>query len=159
MQQLRVISLTCALAVLWLLLSGHFSDPLLLGLGLASVLLVVALAWRLDVVDEEGHPIHRLRRVLGYWPWLLKEVVLANWDVAKAILGRAGTIRPQLVTLPASQADELGRVIYANSITLTPGTVTLDLDGRSLTVHGLTRTAVDGLGSGDMDRRVTALER
>jgi multicomponent Na+:H+ antiporter subunit E len=145
---------------LWLLLSGYFDVPLLLSFGVLSCALVVFVAWRTEAIDPEERPL-RLRlnlHVLGYWPWLLWQIVLANLDVAKRIVDPKLPISPTLITLKPSQRSDLGRVIYANSITLTPGTVTTDLSGDTLEVHALTREAADSLLEGDMDRRVTRLE-
>lgn len=153
----QIISLAITLSMLWLLLSGHY-DPLLLSLGLASVMATLVISLRMNVADREGHPIHLAWRGLLYWPWLIKEIVLANVDVAKAILGITDAIRPTLFTIKASQHSDLGRTIYANSITLTPGTVTIGMDGDELTIHALTPDGKAGLASGDMDRRVAALE-
>jgi multicomponent Na+:H+ antiporter subunit E len=155
---LHAFSLTLSLSVLWLLLSGHFAEPLLLALGLASVLAVVLIVHRMDVLDHEAHPIHLSWRGLIYWPWLLKEIVLANYDVAKAILRLQGGIEPTVFQVRASQRSELCRVIYANSITLTPGTVTIAMEDDLLTIHALTAGAAEGLASGEMDRRVCRFE-
>lgn len=154
----RIISLAVVLSILWLLLSGHWHDPLLIGLGIASVLLALVISARMEVIDREGHPIHLALRGLLYWPWLIKEIVVANIDVAKAILGLTDAIRPSVFTIKASQRSDLGKTIYANSITLTPGTVTIGLDGDELTIHALTPAARDGLATGEMDRRVAAIE-
>lgn len=151
---LHVASLVVSLSLLWLLLSGYFADPLLLGLGAASVVAVVLIARRAGIVDAEGHPVQLAARGFLYWPWLIKEIVVANIDVAKAICRSTMAIEPRVFKVRASQKDELGRVIYANSITLTPGTVTIALEGDELTVHALTRGAAEGLESGEMDRRV-----
>jgi len=156
---IRAVSLAVFLSVLWLLLSGHFSEPLMLGFGVASVLAVVFITYRKQALDAEGHPVHLILRALAYWPWLLKEIVIANIDVAKAILASPMTIAPTVFTVTGSQKSELGRVIYANSITLTPGTVTVDLADDKLTVHALTKAGLEGVESGEMDRRVTHLER
>ncbi len=83
---LRAASLAIFLSLLWLLLSGYFTEPLLLGLGVASVLSVVFITYRMGALDPEGHPVHLIPRALVYWPWLLKEIVMANIDVAKAVL-------------------------------------------------------------------------
>lgn len=155
---LRAVSLAVFLAVLWLLLSGHFFEPLMLGFGVASVLAVVFIAYRKEALDTEGHPVQLILRALAYWPWLLKEIVVANIDVAKAILRTPMAIKPTIFTVTGSQKSELGRVIYANSITLTPGTVTIDLVDDKLTVHALTKAGLEGVESGEMDRRVTRLE-
>ncbi|NIQ97675.1 MAG: Na+/H+ antiporter subunit E, partial [Desulfuromonadales bacterium] len=103
-------------------LSGYFT-PLLLGFGVVSCALVVAIALRMDVLDHEGHPIHLSTRFVGYWVWLIVEIVKANIDVAKRIWSPSLPISPAMFLLNAGQTGELGQVIYANSITLTPGTV------------------------------------
>ena len=84
---------------------------------------------------------------------------MANWDVVQRIWRGQTAIDPQVVRLPVSQRTELGRVIYANSITLTPGTVSIDLDDESVLVHALSREGIEGLETGEMDRRVSAVER
>lgn len=144
----------------WMLLSGEFSlhHGLVLGLGIASVILVVLIAVRMDVVDHEGHPIHLTRRFIGYWFWLLVEIVKASLDVTKRIWSPSLPISPTMYILKASQPGELGQVIYANSITLTPGTVTVRLDGGDILVHAIAREVGDDLARGEMDRRVTRLE-
>jgi multicomponent Na+:H+ antiporter subunit E len=121
------------------------------------VIAVTFIAHRMDLADREGHPVHLSWRALIYWPWLIKEIVVANIEVAKAIARTSMDIEPTVIRLKASQTSELGRVIYANSITLTPGTVTIDLEGDELTVHALTRGSKEGLETGEMDRKVTAM--
>ncbi len=155
---LQVLSLAVVLSALWLLLSGHVAEVLLLGLGAASVILTLVISIRMGVVDREGHPVHLAFRAVLYWPWLIKEIILANIDVAKAILGLSGAVRPSVFTIKASQTSDLGKTIYANSITLTPGTVTIALEGDEMTIHALTSAAADGLATGEMDRRVAWIE-
>ena len=121
---LHAVSLAVVLAVVWWLLSG-FLVPLILALGAGSILSVVWIAHRMDAVDHESHPIHLAVRGIAYFPWLLLEIAKANFDVAKAILAGGDAIRPRLMNVKASQPSEVGRVTYANSITLTPGTVTI----------------------------------
>lgn len=153
----RSFSLGLALYGLWLLLSGHYNS-LLLVLGGLSCLLVVVIAYRMDVIDHEGHPIQLTPRVLIYWPWLVWEIVKSNVDVLRRILHPALPISPTIVTVPGTQKSEVGLVTYANSITLTPGTVTINMKGSDMIVHALSRDGADGLETGDMDRRVTAFE-
>ncbi len=155
----RAISLGMFLAILWLLLSGYFDKPILLAMGAASVVFVVLIAHRMDVVDHEGHPVHLSARGLRYWPWLLKEIIRSSIDVSWVILHRNMPIHPSIFTVRAGQKTELGRVIFANSITLTPGTVTVGLDGDLLTVHALTMASASGWDESEMNKRVTALER
>lgn len=155
----RSISLGIILAGLWLLLSGYFHEPVLLAMGAVSVLFVVAISHRMDVVDHEGHPIHLGFRALLYWPWLLKEIIKSSIDVSKVILRHRMPIHPSVFTVRGMQRTELGLVVFANSITLTPGTVTIALDGDQLTVHALTTDAASGWEESEMNKRVAALER
>ena len=141
----------------WLLLSGHYT-PLIIGFGIASCAIVVTIAHRMDVVDAEGHPIHLGPKALTYMPWLALEIIKANIDVTKRILSPTLDISPALIKVKCTQKSELGQVVYANSITLTPGTVAMDIDGDTILVHALNREAADGVAEGEMDRRVTAME-
>jgi len=155
---IHAISLGTFLAALWLLLSGMF-EPLLLGLGVASVVLTVWIAHHMDVIDHEGHPIHLSFRGIFYFPWLAFEIVKANIDVARIILSPKMNIQPHTFTTKASQKSDVGLTAYANSITLTPGTVTISMDEAStLEVHALSVAAREGVESLDMDRRCSAME-
>ena len=154
----HAVSLWIVMLALWLALAGMF-QTLLVVFGLASCVLVVVVALRMDVIDHEGHPIHlHPLGMLGYLGWLALEIVKSNIDVARRILDPALPIGPTLVRVPCSQHTDLGRVIFANSITLTPGTVSIDLDGTHVTVHALTAEGAESLAGGEMDARVTALE-
>lgn len=153
----RAISLAVVLAALWLLLSGHY-EPLILAFGAGSVALVVLIARRKGLTDREGHPIHMLLGGLRYWPWLLVEIAKSNIAVARCILHPRLPISPTLVKVPCSQRTDLGRVVFANSITLTPGTVSILIDEGSITAHALTEATAADLAGGAMDRRVTRME-
>jgi multicomponent Na+:H+ antiporter subunit E len=153
----HAISLSAALFVTWMLFSGYFT-PLLLGLGVASCLIVVWIAHRMDVIDHEGHPIQLRYLIVGYWGWLLWQIVLANWDVVKRIVHPKLPISPTLRPVRSTQKTDLGRVVFANSITLTPGTVSLRVSEGEVLVHAISREGMDELESGDMDRRVSAVE-
>jgi multicomponent Na+:H+ antiporter subunit E len=142
----------------WLLLSGHYS-PLLLALGAASSAAVVAIARRMDVIDAEGLPFQLGWRLFLYMPWLLKEMLVATINVARIILSPSLPIDPIVVRYRASQRTDLGRALYANSITLTPGTVTMGVDGDELEIHSLTWLDVHRGEEDAMDRRVTWVER
>lgn len=132
--------------------------PLLLSLGVVSCAAVVWIARRMDVVDHEGHPIQLGWRALVYWVWLGIEIVKSNISVARLILDPKLPIHPVLVTLKAGQQSELGQVIYANSITLTPGTVSIRIDSNTILVHAVAKAYAEDLESGEMDRRVTGIE-
>jgi multicomponent Na+:H+ antiporter subunit E len=153
----HAISLTFVLAGFWWLLSGYFV-PLLLGLGVVSIVLVVAISLRMDAIDQEGQRLNFNARVATYWIWLAGEIVKANVDVLRGIWGPASAISPTQIALTATQQTSVGRVTYANSITLTPGTVAMWLRGDQIEVHSLTREAAESLLDGEMDRRVRELE-
>ena len=143
---------------LWLLLSGIFA-PLLLVLGLIACVFVVRIALRMDVVDREGYPTHlNPLQVLKYLVWLAGEIIKSNLDVSRRILDPKLPISPTVARVHSSQASQLGQVIYANSITLTPGTVSINLWEGEIRVHALTREAAERLREGEMDRRVTIVE-
>jgi multicomponent Na+:H+ antiporter subunit E len=138
-------------------MSGYFI-PFVLSLGVASVIATVLISRRMDVIDHEGQPLHLSWKIGFYWAWLLKEIFKSAVDVSKVILKRKMPIHPAMVSIKATQRTEMGHVIYANSITLTPGTITVTLENGDMMIHALTREAADGLLTGDMDRRVTAIE-
>lgn len=127
-------------------------------LGAVSIIGVLWLAHRMDVIDHESHPVHMAPLGATYYPWLLWEIVKANVDVVKVILKGPSAVKPQVFKLKASQVSDVGRVTYANSITLTPGTVTIFAEGDEFTVHALTAGGREDLEAGEMDRRVAALE-
>ncbi|MGY8993452.1 MAG: Na+/H+ antiporter subunit E [Rhodospirillales bacterium] len=137
----HIISLGLVLAITWGLLSGH-SEPLIIGLGVISVILVTYICYRMDVVDHESYSVNLTRHVFTYWPWLIWQILKANIDVTRVILG-SSTIQPVMFRVRAAQRSELLQVIFANSITLTPGTITVGHEDGILTIHALTITAHD----------------
>ena len=145
------------LFVFWLLLSGYFT-AFLVTMGALSAVAIALLGRRMDVIDREGHPIHLTWRVLGYWPWLMKEIAKSAWGVSRIILDPRLPISPTLVHVKTSQKTAVGVVTYANSITLTPGTISVDVKRGEILVHALTRDGAAGLIEGEMDRRVTRFE-
>ena len=141
----------------WLLLSGHTS-VLLLSLGLLSVAAVVACASRLEVLDDESVPVHLLPGLIRYVPWLIGQVIRSNLDVARRIVSPELPIHPSVIKVDATHHTEVGRVTYANSITLTPGTISLDVSAETIEVHALTEDAANDLMSGEMARQVQRAE-
>ncbi len=152
----HVISLTLGLFGLWLLLSAHF-EPLLLGLGLVSTALTVYLALRMEVIDHESHPLHLTVSLLRFWTYLSWQIVLANLDVALRVLGFK-PISPTVVSLPLPLKTDLGRVIYANALTLTPGTASLEVTTDYVVVHALTCEGADDLRAGHTASLVPDIE-
>ena len=158
MSKLRhAFNLALFLFAIWLLLSGHYT-PLMILFGVLSTLFVVFLATRADLIDRETQPVLIKLSVLFYWVWLGREIIKSNIDVTRRILSPGLPISPTVFTVRAGQKTELGRVTYANSITLVPGTVTMDVDEDVFTVHALTREVAADLKRGEMDRRVCDVE-
>lgn len=147
-----------ALAALWLLLSGYFDNPLLLGFGLASVILCLALGRRAGVIDAEGSPIAMTTRILGYWCWLAIEIGKANIVVARQVLAVNPTLSPKIVRAPMPPKTNAGRATFANSITLTPGTVSIDVFENEIVVHALTEDLGDIAAMTAMGEKVAQVE-
>lgn len=146
------------LVSIWLTNSGHYTG-LLLGLGLFSVAFVVWVSHRMDVVDHESQPVHLTARLPGYYLWLGKRIMMSNIDVVVRIWRGNATISPCLEKLPATQKTDMGQVIYANSINLTPGTLSVELEDDCVLVHSLTQDGMSELQKGDMHNRVCELEK
>lgn len=148
-----IVSMTIVLVALWLLFSGMWTHPVILPLGAASVALTVYLAHRLGLLDRASDPVHMMVPALKYWPWLLGQIVLANIEVARRIIAGPDSISPRISRTEASHPTDLGRSIYANSITLTPGTVTIQVRDDHIEYYALTEALVEDLERGEMARR------
>lgn len=142
--------------VAWLLWSG-MTKPLLLVLGALSCLLVLVLSKRMAFFDRSVYSLHLIGGLLPFWGWLGKELVIANLQVARIVMSPKITISPIVIRVPALSEGPVGQAILGNSITLTPGTVTLDDHEGDLLVHCLTREGAEALQEGEMNRRVAAL--
>lgn len=154
----RVFGILAILFALWLTLSGYFQG-LLIFFGVVSCALVAWLTARMDRTDGQHHlGLIQLVATVRYIGWLTVEVIKSNIDVSKRVLSPRMPISPTVVWVPASQKTELGRVIYANSITLTPGTVSIDVQEGEIEVHALSKEGADALLEGEMNRRVRAIE-
>ena len=151
------IGLFLSLLILWLLSSGHYT-ALIISFGLFSCALVLFLSLKMEIVDSEGVPIHLLGRGLIYFPWLIWQIILSNIDVTKRVLRPKVDVSPRLIEVKTSQKTDLGRVIYANSITLTPGTVSIMVHDDRILVHAIAEEVAADLEKGEMDRRVTRME-
>ena len=151
----RSLLLFVILMTVWLLMSGHYT-PLVTGLGVISTAFATWMSHRLGGSDKEGLPLHMFRKLPAYYIWLIKEIIMSNIATAKTILGKSDA--PELFYVPFTQKTDACVATYANSITLTPGTVTVDIDENGFLVHALSSDFGDDVRSGDMDRRVTQLE-
>lgn len=162
---LQVISKFLLLMAFWLLLSGQINlsdsvDRYLIICVVLSCAFVTYISLLKKILDEEGHPIHLAFQMLSYLPWLLWQIVLANIDVAYLVWHPKQKIAPRIIKIPFSMRTSLATMIYANSITLTPGTITVSVDETKgeMLVHALSDKAAEGLLSGEMHERVKKLE-
>lgn len=154
---MRTAGLGLLLLMFWLALSGHYT-PFLITIGVGSVIATLLVASRMGTIDSEGLPAHVLLGAITYIPWLSWEIAKSAWGVARIVLNPKLPISPTMTVVDASQRTVAGLVTYANSITLTPGTITTDVKGNTLTVHSLVREGALDLEAGGMDHRVKRLE-
>ena len=140
---------------LWLLMSGHYSF-LIISLGVISCVFCVYLAKRANLIDDEGLPLFFLPRLINYLLWLFKEIFNSNIGTAKAII--TGNINPEIFIVKSSQNTDVAKVTYANSITLTPGTVTTQINEDEFEVHALNSDFGNDVRSNVMDKKVKWLE-
>lgn len=155
---MRSVATALVLALVWVLWSGHF-EPLVVGFGVVSILLTIFAAKRLNVLDGEGQPMGVfLVRVPVFIAWLVGEIISANIQVARIILNPRLPIRSHLIRVPANQKTDLGRTIHANTITITPGTVALDVRDDVILVHALDDSLASQEDEGACDRKISWLE-
>jgi multicomponent Na+:H+ antiporter subunit E len=155
--RMRYITQAIFLFAFWLALSGHYT-PMLVVAGAASAVLCLLAAIRMRAADAEGFPIELFRGAVTYYPWLFLEIAKSGWAVTKIILHPSLPISPTMTVVRASQKSRAAVATYANSITLTPGTMTVGVNGHDLTIHALVKDGALDLEGGGMDRRVSQFE-
>ena len=144
------------LYVLWFVLSGYLKT-LLLFLGLISVLFVIWMSYRANALEEDSLPIKLILKLPLYWLWLFKEIFKSG--ITTTVLIWNGKFDPELIRIKASQKSTTGIANYANAITLTPGTVTIEVDKNNFLVHALNKKLSEDLQSEDMDKVITNLDK
>ncbi len=152
------VLLLVALAVAWLVWSGLYKT-LLISLGAFSCALTIYLVRRMGYFQREVYALNYGGRLIGYWVWLAREMVRSSLDVSRVVLSPDLPVSPRIVEIRATALHPLDQAILGNSITVTPGTLTLDVHEGVLKVHCLTRDGAESLLTGEMDRRVAALRR
>ena len=152
----KSVTLFIVLFGFWLLMSGYYT-PLILSLGVISCILCVYLTIKGKFLDNETLPIYFFPRLIQYTLWLIKEILKSNIQTAKVIIMKSE--EPELFSVKATQKTNEGKVTYANSITLTPGTVTTQIKNDIFEVHALTKDFGDDVRSSEMDKMVTWLEK
>jgi len=143
--------------IFWLTLSGNYT-AFLITAGVISSVIIALLAYRMNIADREGHPIHLGLSALTYWPWLIWQIIFSALNVTRIIVSPSLPISPTLTRVKMSQKSDVGRVTFANSITLTPGTISVDIEGDEILVHAITSDNATDLEAGGMDKRCTQFE-
>lgn len=153
---MHTIKWATLLSVFWLLLSGYI-QPLLLSFGVVSVFIVVFVLRRMDSLDSEPQKLGSVWGILRYFSWLLGQIVTSSIDVTKLIWSPARQISPSLAKISVNNVPKTSRVLYTNSITLTPGTLSVDLQDDEITVHALQASSISELNEGSMEKKITSL--
>ena len=153
---MRYIRSSLIVAAVWLLLSGHYT-ALILSFGAVSSLIVIWFMWRMDRVDEKLDFLPMRPRVLYYLLWLMWQVVLSNIDLVRRIWDPTLPIRPTWQRLDIKVTSSLAKTLYANSITLTPGTLTTDVREDHFMVHSLSPDGIEDLRKGGMEEQIQRL--
>ena len=156
---MRLVLIALVLFGYWLVLSGHYDNWFNVSGGLLAIA-VVWFCWTKGVTDREGFPVGRIPKGLVYWPWLLIEIVKSALNVTRIILSPSLPISPTLVKVDAQQKTAVGLVTYANSITLTPGTISIEASekGSCIWVHAIEREGAEGFADDEMNRKVAWFE-
>jgi len=153
----HIVSLFLLLALVWWILSGY-PKPLLLGLGLASTLFTLFVAHRLGAVSRETLPLHFAVRLSTYWMNLLWQILVSNLQMVRIVFSAKPDINPRIIRVKVRQTTDFGRAVLGNSITLTPGTVTIDFHGDEVEVHAINEQAASGVEQGYFDQRIPVEE-
>lgn len=156
---LRLIAIFLTLFGYWLLLSGVYL-PWLVMSGAITAILVIWFSVRKGVTDEEGFPVEKLPRTLLYLPWLVWQIVLSALNVTRIVLDPRLPISPTLTRVDAKAKSAVGLTAYANSITLTPGTISVEVSERrrQVWVHAITRENATSLQDDPMNAYVGWLD-
>ena len=149
----RLVMLAIALVAVWLIWSGLYK-PLIIGLGVLSVALTLWLSVRMDLTNRAFFALDLVPRLLGFWAWLLVEIIRSNFKVAAIILSPRLPISPVMVKMLPPTQGIVGQATLANSITLTPGTLTVDAHEGEFIVHCLTEAGARETVDGDMGQRL-----
>ncbi len=144
------------LSTFWLLLSGYI-QPLLLFFGAVSVAIVLLVLRRMDEVDQQRQQLGTGLRLIRYLPWLIGQIISSSVHVTKLIWGSPEKVSPSLAKIKAENVPPDTRTLYANSITLTPGTLSVDLVDDEVTVHALQKSSIEELEQGAMEKKITDL--
>ncbi len=155
----RYVALAAGLMFLWLLMSGFFHESTLLLFGVTSALLCAWLTLHMGILDEDSVPLGLLPGIFLYWLWLVIEIGKANFIVAWQVWSPKMSLSPRMIRVKAKQRSDTGIATFANSITLTPGTVSVEVLKDDILIHALTDGLADVAAIEDMGDKVCRVER
>ncbi|MBN2822184.1 MAG: Na+/H+ antiporter subunit E [Coriobacteriia bacterium] len=151
---MKIAQSSLALFAFWLIMTGSLAP---LDVATGAVLAVLLGWWASRSLWREDAPtlqLKQLPRLLAYIAWLLKEIIVAAVYVAEKVLDPRMPIEPIIITHRCSMRRDVSRVAFANSITLTPGTLTVDAEGDVFTIHCLSEEFADSIANGALERRI-----
>lgn len=157
MHAVRLLAAIAMLFLVWVLWGGLMKTPVW-QLGLVSCGLVLWLTLRMGLARNDLLGIHLLHRMPRYWLWLIWQMVISNIQVLKLVLGPRSALQPRVVEIEAEAGSPFALALFGNSLTITPGTLTIDIDGRRITAHCLTPNNAEDLLKGAMNRRVARVD-
>jgi multicomponent Na+:H+ antiporter subunit E len=153
----HTLGLAVVLCAFWLALSGHYA-PMMLAFAAACIGLVLFLARRMDIVDGEAQILGLGRRAPLYLAWLGWQILRSAWDVTRRVWTGRPAVCPVMARIDATGMSEVVKVTYANSITLTPGTLAVSVGDTDIEVHALDDGLVRDLREGAMAARARRIE-
>ncbi|MEX2456497.1 MAG: Na+/H+ antiporter subunit E [Balneolaceae bacterium] len=150
-----------SLMIFWIIMSG-FYDFIHIGFGLFTVLSVMFINYKLKMYnffDDDMDDLRSLRfgRAFLYIFWMIYQIVLAGFHVVSIIIKPKMPIKPSILTFRTDLPSAHAKMILGNSITLTPGTLTIEISGDLFTVHALDENSFEGITSDEMPRQVLKL--
>ncbi|AIL65340.1 putative monovalent cation/H+ antiporter subunit E [Rickettsiales bacterium Ac37b] len=155
---MRKTLLFISLYLCWYILSGRY-DLLFLLLGTISIILILVLIYRMKLYSTKTMPIKLSYKLFLYAIWLFKEIIISSCSVAKIVWTKQPEkyIRPTTIWLPFTNLNDIKSSIYAHSITLTPGTVCLNITPDKIKVHVLNEKNIPQLIENKMMQNIIEL--
>jgi len=146
-----------ALLIFWFMLSGHFSVIIVTS---AVIYALIAAYFTHDYFIEKISfaGIKRIFKFIAYLPWLFWEIIMANLQVAYIVLSPKMPISPELVETETDLKTDYGKTALGNSITLTPGTVTIEIENSKILVHAITKEHAQDIRNKDIEKKILRIE-
>lgn len=154
----KKIALFAFFSTIWLFLSGFLDNGFLLTLGVISVISTIYIAKKMDILDSNIYQFRWFIPMARYWLYLIREIFTSNLNVAKCVIQGNSAISPTVQTFKLNLKTDFGKSIYANSITLTPGTITIRVNTNTIIVHALSQAGLEGVANNIMQQKVELLE-